>query len=555
LTPNCFFLLALTCTCISAFGNPFQDPIQFVECAEEKGLHFIQHSGSKDKHYIVEAKGAGVTVADVNNDGWDDIYLVNGASLTKPISDDSPRNQLFLNQGDGTFRNATEESGLGDRSLGISSAFADIDNDGDLDCYIANYGPNALYLNDGNAHFTPVENAGGAQNPGMSTGIAFADVTGDGYLDLYLGQYAEFSKELADQQGTMMDYYGMKAFLGPRYFPPSRDQLYINNGDGTFRDESELRGINAIHSGRAFTVMFTDLENDGDLDIYVSNDTTANHLYENNGQGRFEEIALLSGTALSEHGQAQGGMGLAIEDYDNDMNMDIAVANYEAQYNILYQNLGQLMFSDVSFTSGFYEGSVPYVSFGLIMEDFNNDGWRDAHVATGHVYPQVDQLKDKKGYAQSDLFYLNQQDGTYRLLETHKVLSGEYKGVSRGSAYSDFDQDGDLDLVINNLDSRLYYFENRSQSGNYLQVRLLNEQGMPAFGSQLTLQTNSLSLRSELRSSSSFLSQSSATLHFGLGKESQVKQLQIRWLDGSIQILENVDSNQRVTIRKEDKQP
>ncbi len=532
-----------------SFHSIYASSIRFVECAKEKGLDFVQQSGSKEKRYIVEAKGAGVSVADVNNDGWDDIYLVNGASLTEPLTESTPQNQLFLNQGDGTFRNATQESGLGDQSLSISSAFADIDNDGDLDCYIANYGPNTLYLNDGNGHFSRVENAGGAQNKGMSTGVAFADMNGDDFIDLFVGQYAGFSKELADKQGTMMEYFGLKAFLGPRYFPPSQDHFFINYGDGTFRDETEKRGINAFHSGRAFTSMFTDLENDGDLDIYVSNDTTANHLYENDGQGHFEEIALLTGTGLSEHGQAQGGMGLAIEDYNNDLQLDIAVVNYEAQYNILYRNEGALTFSDVSFTSGFYEGSVPFVSFGMIMEDFDNDGWRDVHVATGHVYPQVDQIKEKKGYAQSDLFYHNQQNGNFRLLDTQIVLKGDYKGVSRGSAFSDFDQDGDLDIVVNNLDSRLYYFENQSEVDNYIQLALQNERGMPAYGSRVTLQSETLTQTSELRSSSSFLSQSSAVLHFGLGEDKKVDELQIRWPDGSKQVIKNIKANQRLAVK------
>ncbi|MBZ0256567.1 CRTAC1 family protein [bacterium] len=522
--------------------------MHFIENAQQRGIDFVQVNGSPQKDYIVEAKGAGVAVTDINQDGWDDVYFVNGADLG-PNDNRLPKNALYMNQGDGTFRNATEESGLGDTGFGCGAYFADVDNDGDLDCYLTNFGPNELYLNDGAGKFIQQKNAGGAQNTGWSTGAAFADVNGDGFLDLFVGQYAEFTVERSNKMGKLAPYQGEMMFIGPSGYKPANDNLFLNNGDGTFRDATTEWGINEYGPGRAFTSTFSDLDDDGDLDLYVSNDTTSNLLYENTG-GRFEEISILAGAGLSESGDEQGGMGLAIRDVDGDGRLDLAIANYQDEYNILYHNQGGMQFSDASFSSGIGVGTRDMVSFGMLLEDFNNDGWPDMHVSCGHVYPKADTIKHLFGYAQGNLFFINKGAGRFEDASKQIGPAAAFKGVSRGSAVADFDHDGDLDIVVNNLDNRPYFFENQSQTGNWIQIALQNEKGMPAYGTKLTLNSNNQTQIAELYSSASFLSQNSATLHFGLGNSTKIDKLIVRWPDGSQEEKTNLDANQIFTWQK-----
>ncbi len=529
---------------------PAYAQFSFVENAKERGIDFIQINGSPQKDYIVEAKGAGVAVADVNIDGWDDIYLVNGAFLKGKVIDPPPRNHLFLNKGDGTFRNATEESGLGDTGFGTGAYFADVDNDGDLDCYLTNYGPNQLYLNDGKGKFTALENAGGAQNTGWSTGAAFADITGDGFLDLYVGQYAKFTPEIADAMGTYARYMGEMMFIGPSSFQPADDNLFINNGDGTFRDETRQRGINSFATGRAFTVHFSDLDNDNDLDIYVANDTTGNNLYQNNGQGVFEDVALLAAAGLSDAGKEQGGMGVAIRDIDGDLDLDITVANYHKEYNILYRNERNMQFTDATFVHGVGQGTMPMVSFGMLIEDFNNDSWPDMHVSAGHVYPKADTIPSLDGYAQQSALFQNEGQGHFVNVTDKIGPASLLKGVSRGSAAADFDRDGDLDIVINNLDGSPFFLENRSPVGNWIQITIQDERGMPAYGARLIVETGGQKQLAELYSSASFLSQNSATLHFGLGSADKVTRLWVRWPDGKEKEWKDVKIKQRMVVKK-----
>lgn len=528
-----------------------QSPFQFIENAQERGLNFQQVNGTRHKEYIVEAKGAGVAVADVNGDGWDDIYLVNGQDWSEQPGEHQPRNQLFLNQGDGSFKDATEETGLGDTGFGTGAFFADVDRDGDLDCYLTNYGPNQLYINDGKGRFSPVPNAGGAQNEGWSTGAAFADINGDGFLDLYVAQYAYFSKERAEKKGKFSSIQGEMAFLGPSEFEPAQDNLFISNGDGTFRDETQKRGINAFSAGRAFSVCFTDLDNDGDLDLYVANDTSMNNLYENMGDGYFEDISLIAGVGLSENGEEQGGMGLAVQDIDGDLDLDIVVTNYQDEYIILYRNEGGMLFSDASYVTGVWEGSTNKVSFGVSLEDFDNDSWPDIFVANGHVYEIADRLPSMHGYPQESLFYWNKNKGIFSNISSQIGPASRLKGISRGCATADFDRDGDLDIVVNNLDGTPYFLENQSTERNWIQIVLQDERNMPAYGAKLTLETPERTQVTELYSSHSFLSQNSACLHFGLGGSDAVKRIVIRWPDGSITEKQDLNKNQRLVIGKQ----
>ncbi len=536
-----FFIILL----MAASSGPFY----FIENAKDRGIQFQQVNGSKIKEYIVEAKGAGVSAVDVDCDGWDDIYLINGASVDGQPMNPQPRNHIFHNKGEGTFEDWTERTGLGDTGFGTGGFFADVDNDGDLDCYVTNYGPNQLYLNDGHCRFTKMENAGGAQDKGWTTGAAFADINHDGFLDLYVGNYAYFSPELAERYGKMGPFHGFPAFIGPSSFEPAKDHLFLNNGDGTFRDVSEERGIDSFEAGRSFSPFFTDLDNDGDLDIYMSDDTTYNHLYENVGNGFFEDISLLAGAALSEDGTSQGGMGVAIADVDGDMDLDIAVCNYDGEYNILYRNEGMMQFVDAAYPSGIGHGTVRKVSFGMLLQDFDNDSWPDMQVVCGHVYPVADQVPRLDGYAQKNLYFHNKGKGVFEDVSEDVGPAAELKGVSRGSACADFDRDGDLDIIVNNLDGEPFFLENQSTAGNWLQVAVRNEKGMPAYGARVVVTSGERKQVAELYSSASFISQNSAVLHFGLGDMRVVDHVEVRWPGGEKKVMEKVEANQLVVIR------
>lgn len=539
--------------CLLAGTHAVAAPICFVERGAEVGLNFVQVNGSQVKEYIVEAKGAGVSVADVNGDGWDDIYFINGSDVHGRPGPNPPRNTLFLNNGDGTFRDATDVYGLADAGFGTGAVFADYDGDGDLDAYLTNFGLNRLYRNESGKYISALD-TGGAQVDGWSTGAAFGDIDGDGDLDLYVSSYAYFSTEIAERKGKMADFFGKLAFIGPASFEPAPDHLFLNNGDGTFQDATEECGILPLSNGRGFTVTMTDLDNDGDLDIYLSNDSTGNHLYLNDGRGQFEEVSLEYCVGLSDSGKAQGSMGVAANDYDGDLDIDLLVVDYDWEQNVLYRNDGDI-FTEVSLEANVGWPSQRRVSFGALMEDFDNDGWPDIHVSTGHVYPVADELPGFEGYAQLPLFHLNNGDGTFTDITADAGPGMAIRGVSRGSAVGDFDHDGDLDIVINNLDGRPYYLENQSTVGNRFQLLLLDRNGMPAYGARAIVSFGGRKALRELRCAASFLSQSSAVLHYGLGESTTLDEVRIRWLDGSTQVLTNLPANKLVTVQQGREQP
>lgn len=519
----------------------------FIESHALKNITFIQINGSKEKKLLTEAKGAGVSVVDINQDGWDDIYFCNG--LQSNIEDKAPKNKLFLNQKDGTFLDVTEDLGLALSGQSISTVFGDYDNDGDLDVYICKTSENLLLQNN-NGIFEDMSQFAKVNHPGMSTAAAWGDVNNDGFLDLFVCNYADITLKIATKFGGMTQLMGQEVFLGPLTFKPQNDVLFINQKDGTFKDESSLRGIQTWEEGRGLGVRMLDSEQDGDLDIFVGNDMTSDSFYLNDGNGFFQEQSLLVGLGYNGNGLALATMGIAVGDYDNDLDQDILIAGYEGETNTLYRNEdGQYL--DITVPSNAGTGSKPYVTFGALMGDWNNDGFADLFYANGHVYPAMDNVPNHPGYAQPNQILINNGNHQFQDVSVSSGPGLAIIKVSRGAATADFDHDGDLDIIVNNLDDVPSFLENQSQnSGYWLQILPVNKYGSPAYGTRMEVHCTNKIWQQTLYSTDSFCSQSSAWLHFGLGQES-VQKLYIVWANGIKEEILFSGHNKRIMVKQQ----
>ena len=365
--------------------------LRFVDASARSGLDFRLVSGSVEKPYILESMTGGVGFIDYDNDGWLDVYLVNGGSL-ESLQRTAPKasNRLFRNQGDGTFADVTESAGVGDRAWGMGVAVADVDNNGYDDLYVTNYGPNRLYLNLGGNSFRESAGASGVAGNAWSSSAAFGDYDLDGDVDLYVTNYLEFDPNALPDDSQLCRYRGIRVQCGPRGMVATGDRFFENLGNGRFADASAASGIGAVADAYGLGVIWADYDNDGDQDIYVANDSTANFLFQNNGDETFSEVALLAGVALSANGSEQAGMGVDFGDYDNDGLLDLAVTNFSDDYNALYRNEGAGLFLDVSYKAGLAEPTWAKLSWGIQFADLDLDGDLDIVIADGHVYPEVD---------------------------------------------------------------------------------------------------------------------------------------------------------------------
>ena len=397
-----YALLALAaCT-----PTPDLTPVRFTDVTAACGLDFRMHSGNRVKNYIIEAKGGGGAFLDYDGDGWLDIYLVNGSRLEGyPDPATAPTNALYRNMGDGTFANYTRTAGVGDAGWGMGCAAADYDQDGDLDLYVTNYGPNVLYRNEGNGRFRDVGQAAGVDLAGWSTGASFGDYDGDGDPDLYVAQYLHFAPERVPPRGGM--WKGVLVFAGPLGLPGAQDVLYRNEGNSQFRDVTRQAKAGQFAPTYGLSALFCDYDQDGDPDLYVANDSAPNFLYRNEGNGQFRDVGVEAGAALSAEGGAQAGMGIAYGDYDGDGDGDLLVTHFEDDYNTLYGNQGNGRFAVVSAAAGLAEPSLPHLSFGTCFLDYDNDQDQDLFVANGHVYPQIRHLAPD-GYAEPNQLFANQ---------------------------------------------------------------------------------------------------------------------------------------------------
>jgi enediyne biosynthesis protein E4 len=533
---------------ITAGGFVDGAPVVFVDDTKKSGLDKFKHvSGTPEKNLILEAPGSGVAIFDYDNDGWPDIYLVNGSTFDALRGKEKPpRAALYHNNHDGTFTDVTEKAGVANERWGFGVAVGDFDNDGWPDLYVTNYGKNRLYHNNHDGTFTDVaEKAGvavsGAQ-PAWSTGATFGDFDGDGKLDLYVTGYVKFDLNnppiagTAATQYSFCQYRGKPVMCGPRGLPGEHNHLFHNNGDGTFTEVSQKAGVANEKGYYGFGVAFADVNDDGKLDLVVANDSVPNYLFLNKGDGTFEDASYPSGFALKDDGREQAAMGLGIGDYDNSGHLSLYVTTFSDDYFTLYKNEGDANFSDVSFLAGVAAVTIPFLGWGTGFLDFDNDGWKDIFDANGHVYPGVDQNDWGMTYAQRPLLFHN-LDGRHFQVVPPATSSGLAVVVSaRGAAFGDLFNDGKTDVVLNTIDGPPVLLRNVVSNGNnWVDLKLTGGPKSPrdAIGAKAFLTANGMTQRNDVISGGSYISNNDMRLHFGIGKAKQVDKLEIRWPDGT----------------------
>ena len=532
---------------ITAGGFVPAGPVVFEDVAKAAGLTTWHHvSGTQDKPYIVEAKGPGVCLFDYDNDGWLDIYFVNGSTLNAMNGKALPPHAaLFHNNHDGTFTDVTAKAGVANDRWGYGCAVADTDNDGWPDLYVTNYGQNRLYHNNHDGTFTDIAEKAGVQLGTWSTGATFGDYDGDGRLDLFVAGYIHFDFVHPPVSGSRAVNYascqfrGAPVMCGPRGLPGERDHLFHNNGDGTFTDVSEKLGVDNKAGYYGLGALFADVNNDGKPDLIVANDSTPNYLYLNKGTGTFDDDSYLSGLALNADGREAANMGLAAGDYRNNGHLDIVSTTFSDDYDILFENDGKANFNDVSYEAGIAAPTIPFVGFGDGFLDYDNDGWQDLFIANGHVYPVVDEHPEwGTTYAQRPLLFHNEKNGKFSLVPAVERSGLAVVVVGRGAAFGDLFNDGKIDVVMNNMDGVPVLEKNVSPDHHHwVELKLIGGPKSPrdAVGATVYLTAAGIRQRRDVLSGGSYLSSNDPRVHFGLGDATKVDDVEIHWPDGKVE--------------------
>ena len=535
--------------------------VSFVDVGHAAGLNARTIYGGEHKNkYLLETTGCGVAFYDYDNDGWLDIFLVNGTRLEGFPAGQEPVSHLFKNNRDGTFTDVTLKAGVAHSGWGQGVCVGDYDNDGFDDLFVTYFGKNVLYHNNGDGTFTDVSEKAGVAGNGKrwNTGCAFVDYDRDGKLDLFVANYIDMDLKTAPvpESGPCL-YKGVMVACGPPGLNGGKNILYHNNGDGTFTDVSEKAGILKATGTYGLGVLTADLDNDGWPDIYVANDSTASALYQNKKNGTFTDIALEAGCALSPDGKPQAGMGISAADYDLDGNLDLVKTNFAGDTPSLYHNLGEATFEDATFAAGLGL-HTQYLGWGCGFFDFDNDGWPDILICNGHVYPEVEQLKTEAGYAQRKLLYRNLRNGRFEDVSLNAGPGISDPIAARGCAFGDFDNDGDIDFVVNPVNDFPQLVRCDSKTGNnWIKVRTIgtksNRSGIGARLKCVTRvagETKAHEQIDEVRSGGGFFSQNDLRVHFGLGAAEKVELLEIRWPSGQVDTLKDVTPNQLIYIKE-----
>jgi len=520
---------------------------QFTDITASAGITF-KHVASPDKKYIVESMSGGVALFDYDNDGDLDIFFVNSLTVDLVKSKGKTKSALYRNDGDGRFTDVTDKSGLGDVGWGMGVAAGDYNNDGFEDLYVTCLGSNHLFKNNGDGTFTDVTRKAGVDDPRWSTGAAFFDYDNDGYLDLFVSNYVDFDVNNLPEfgKGKTCEFKSIPVQCGPRGLKGAGDSLFHNNGDGTFTNVSKRAGVDDSNGFYGMGVIASDFDDDGLIDIFVANDSTPNFHYRNKGNGTFEEIGFTAGTAVNENGSEQGSMGVTAGDYDHDGKLDLFITNFADEYNTLYHNDGGNSFTDVSYAAKVAAVSLPYVGWGTKFFDYDNDGWVDLFVANGHVYPQL------PNYLQPKLLFRNNHDGTFSEMSAPFGAVLTELRASRGVAFGDIDNDGDIDLVIVDLDGSPQLL--RNDGGNANNSILIKTIGVKSnrsgIGAKVRVVAGDLTQIDEVRSGGSYISQSDLRVQFGLEQRTKVDLIQVRWPSGIVDKVAGVGVNRIVTIKE-----
>lgn len=522
---------------------------QLIDVTKEAGINFKHIHGGSGERYYVETMGSGCAFLDYDNDGDLDIYLINGAPLPRYTTKKTPTNILYQNQGDGTFVDVTKEAGVGDTGYGIGCAVADYNNDGFVDLYLTNFGPNMLYRNNGDGTFSDVTLSAGVGDQKWSASAAFFDYDNDGNLDLYVVNYVNFT--ILNHVKCGRGAKGIRAYCHPDVYDGVSDVLYRNNGDGTFTNVTKQAGVYKP-SGKGLGVVCGDLDNDGDQDIYVANDKTPNFLYRNNDDGTFSEIGLLAGTGYNEDGISEAGMGVDLGDYDGNGFLDIFVTNFSNETNTLYQNQGNGFFIDATYVSGLGVPSLTFLAFGTSFFDFDLDGDLDIYVTNGHVLDNVELFKDNITYAEPDQLFENNGGGFF--IDVSGKLGRDFQiaKVGRGAAFGDYDNDGDVDILISNNNQTANLFRNDSvNQNNWLKVKTIGtKSNRDGIGAKIKVIAGDLVQIAEVRSAASYLSANDLRVTFGLGKRKKVDCVEIRWPSGLVETHKDLPVNHLLVLKE-----
>jgi len=535
-------------------------PVTFIDVAASAGLRDATiYGGLEQKKYIIETNGSGVALLDYDNDGWVDILLLNGMRLEGFPKGKDPTIKLYRNQRNGTFSDVTAKAGLKSAGWGSAICAGDYDNDGYEDFFLTYWGKNVLYRNKGNGTFIDATHSASLDTKGTrwGSGCTFVDYDRDGKLDLFVANYLKFDLETAPEpgKGANCTWKGIPVNCGPKGLPTDSNLLYHNNGNGTFADVSDKSGVAKVQGRYSMTAVTTDFNNDGWPDIYVACDSTASTLYRNNRDGTFTDVALETGTAYNEDGQAQAGMGVAIGDYNADGLMDIFKTHFADDLPMLYKNSGREFFEDASRAAGF--DHTRYVEWGTGFADFDNDGWPDIMIVTGNVYPEVEKFFKEYPNRGPRLVYRNLGNGQFKEV-TAQMGSGVLNAKSsRGCAFGDFDNDGDVDVLVMNMNEpptllRNDYINPQHRGiNNWLKVKLIGtKSNRSAVGARVQVRSGNHLQTQEVTSQSSYYSHNDLRLHFGIGTNRKVDALEIRWPNGQTERIADLSANQIVTIKE-----
>src|SRR5262252_6308605 len=545
---RCFAVLGVFSACAIVSGA--DSAVQFTDVTVKANVAFTNVNGASPDKHLPETMGSGGAFVDLDSDGWVDIVVVDGGSIADPQVARRAQPRVLRNKRDGTFEDVTARSGIRQHEYGMGVCAGDVDNDGHIDLYITGVGSNTLYKNRGDFTFTDVTASAGVAGGGWSTSCAFADLDGDGDLDLFVTRYVDLSRPepfCGDEKAKR------RAYCHPLALPPMSNLVFRNDGHGVFTDVSESTGI-AKYRSNGLGVVVSDVDGNGLPDIFVANDSLPNYLFLNEGGWRFNEGGLPAGVSVADDGKARAGMGVDTGDYDGDGLLDLIVTNLDFEMTSLFHNLGKRLFAYASRESGIGQPTRPYVGFGVLMVDYDNDTRLDVAVVNGHVMDDTAQFRQGSTHAQPNLLFHNEDGRRFRPAGKLPTSGNTPDKVSRGLAAADFDNDGDLDLLVTNNGDRVDLLRNDGgNTRNALLIQLVARKSAPnGIGARVTATMGSRTLVREVKAGSSYLSQSDTRVHIGLDRAAAAERLEVHWPAGSTEIFRNVAANQILTIREGD---